>query len=120
MNRAKRMSIIVVGIALFWGWQALPVPRKVLTTPAEAVEKTEKSGGGESESYGIKDLTCFKCHIYERFLQEPAPGVFSHALHVQFDYHCNQCHSFRGHRQMVINTKICTFCHDVVPKLKKP
>lgn len=67
----------------------------------------------------IKDLPCFKCHIYERFVQEPAPGVFSHALHVQFEYHCNQCHSFSGHREMIINTTLCTYCHKTVPELKK-
>ena len=75
---------------------------------------------GASPALGVKDLPCFKCHIYERFLQEPAPGVFSHALHVQFEFHCNQCHSFQGHRRMVIHTDLCRGCHGGVPELKRP
>jgi len=78
------------------------------------------ASGTEGTMLGIKDLPCFKCHIYDRFLQEPAPGVFSHVLHVQFEYHCNQCHSFRGHRRMVIHTDLCRGCHGSVPELKRP
>jgi hypothetical protein len=119
VKRASIISIILTGIFLAWAWHQSVGPLTILIPESEATNNTEASKPLTSQTYGIKDLPCFKCHIYERFVQEPSTGFFSHALHVQFEYHCNQCHSFRGHRQMVINSTICTFCHDSVPELKK-
>lgn len=76
-------------------------------------EKTEK------KEDAIKNLICFKCHIYNRFVETPKKGVFSHIVHTQFEYHCNQCHSFRGHKTMVVNNDICINCHGEMPKLKR-
>lgn len=110
--------IIQIAVFIPWIWQGPPSSLGISISASEAA--VEQSTRQEtSEVYVIKDLPCFKCHIYERFVQEPAPGVFSHALHVQFEYHCNQCHSFSGHREMIINTTLCTYCHKTVPELKK-
>ncbi|OIP63880.1 MAG: hypothetical protein COZ32_05185 [Nitrospirae bacterium CG_4_10_14_3_um_filter_53_41] len=112
------LMMILSGMLISWTSQRLwhlPVP---FTFDSEAAAEPSVKETG-SEVYVIKDLPCFKCHIYERFVQEPAPGVFSHALHVQFEYHCNQCHSFSGHRQLIINTTLCTYCHEAVPELRK-
>ncbi len=118
--RSINLALVVVFLVIVsWAWQTSILPVKIRIgspVPAEALDQTGSMGTGANV---IKDLPCFKCHIYERFVQEPAKGVFSHALHVQFEYHCNQCHSFRGHRRMVINTEICTFCHQAVPEIKK-
>ncbi len=112
------LMIILFIISVSWTWQGSALHRGIFISESyAAVEKSIREDA--PEVYVIKDLPCFKCHIYERFVQEPAPGVFSHALHVQFEYHCNQCHSFSGHRQMIINTTFCTYCHNTVPELKK-
>lgn len=90
------------------------VEKKVSLERPVAVE----TKAGEAKD-AIKMLPCFKCHIYERFMKEPQKGFFSHALHIQFEYHCNQCHSFRGHKEMIINKEICINCHGKVPELKR-
>lgn len=120
MNIAKTVLITLLGVILVLAATFSVDSLASRISQAEAVDKTDAGSEGASEHRGIKDLPCFKCHIYDDFLREPSPGVFSHALHVQFEYHCNQCHSFSGHRQMSINAKVCTICHDDVPELKKP
>ncbi len=115
MKKIVHISLVLMGIFSAWMWLSSNFPWKSLIRSPYAAE----AGEADSKASGIQDLICFKCHVYERFQQEPSPGVFSHTLHVQFEYHCNQCHSFRGHRQMVMNSSICTFCHESVPQLKK-
>jgi len=85
--------------------------------PLERTAVVETSAAGERDA--IKMLPCFKCHIYNRFMKEPQKGFFSHLLHSQFEYHCNQCHTFRGHKEMTINKEICINCHGKIPELKR-
>jgi hypothetical protein len=121
VKKGKLVFIFLFCMYVTWAWHQFPFQLSFLnsfTGLAEGINETPTPPAGSGANV-IKALPCFKCHIYERFIQEPAPGVFSHALHVQFKYHCNQCHSFRGHRQMVINTEICSHCHEAVPELKE-
>ena len=118
MKKVHLASLIVLVSGFLWSGLPCFLPMG-MPSLSEASEVASEGNPGSPKSHVIKDLPCFKCHIYDRFIQEPSTGVFSHALHIQFDYHCNQCHSFRGHRQMVINTNVCTFCHESVPELKK-
>jgi len=60
-----------------------------------------------------KGLPCFKCHSYQKFSERPKKGVFSHALHDDVGYHCNQCHSFQAHRFITIDRYICSRCHNL-------
>lgn len=111
----------VIVIALLFLLTACPGPdfkaeKKSLPMP-EGVSFSEERKDKKEET--IKNLICFKCHIYERFIQGPQKGVFSHTVHAQFEYHCNQCHSFRGHKTMVVNRDICINCHGEMPKLKR-
>ncbi len=116
--RIKNLVMILLFCAFaLWGWQHSALSILKLLPPASAGESQVGMKPRTSQANIIRDLPCFQCHIYAQFVQEPAQGVFSHALHIQFDYHCNQCHSFQGHRQMVINTTVCTFCHDKIPEL---
>ncbi len=118
MKKIVYISLVLMAIFSAWIWLSYNFPWKSLIRSPYIAEAIETDSGA-SKTYSIQDLICFKCHVYENFQQDPSPGVFSHALHVQFEYHCNQCHSFRGHRQMVMNTTVCTFCHESVPQLKK-
>ncbi len=117
MKLKNLLSLLVVGILAAWAWQHSANSIWSLLPHAAALEENPRVAAVEVRSNVLKDLPCFKCHIYERYTQEPSEGVFSHALHVQFGYHCNQCHSFHGHRQMVISTSLCTRCHEAVPKV---
>jgi hypothetical protein len=119
MNFKNLIFILLFGAIIAWSWQKSTVSMMELLPHADAVDEFKEDRSKVTRPSVIKDLPCFKCHIYERFTQEPSPGIFSHALHIQFEYHCNQCHSFHGHRQMVINTDICTSCHEEVPKVAK-
>lgn len=112
----KNLGILLslIFFMLFAGCQKV---EKRISSEKTSLHIEETALGGEKDT--IKMLPCFKCHIYERFMKEPQKGFFSHALHVQFEYHCNQCHSFRGHKEMTINKDICINCHGKIPELKR-
>jgi c(7)-type cytochrome triheme protein len=61
----------------------------------------------------VGELPCFKCHSYKEFSGKPQEGIFSHELHRDTGYHCNQCHNVRGHYHVAINKDICSECHEV-------
>lgn len=101
--------LLFAGLAV-WGWQHSALSLLELL-PKDDARAAESAGGAKLPPLTVKDLPCFECHIYEEFAKEPVAGAFSHTWHIQFEYHCNQCHSFRGHREMVINTHVCRGCH---------
>jgi c(7)-type cytochrome triheme protein len=61
----------------------------------------------------VGGLPCFKCHSYNEFSGEPKEGIFSHELHTDTGYHCNQCHNIQGHSHLTINKDICSNCHEI-------
>ena len=58
------------------------------------------------------EIACFRCHSYERFSSQ-GKGVFPHVLHRDAGYHCNQCHTFKGHHPVEIHTEVCKNCHNL-------
>lgn len=76
---------------------------KVAEAPVTIISVNEALGG----------LPCFKCHSYKEFSGTPQKGIFSHKLHMDTGYHCNQCHDVRGHNHVTINKDICGECHEV-------
>ncbi|HET6513816.1 MAG TPA: cytochrome c3 family protein [Thermodesulfovibrionales bacterium] len=59
-------------------------------------------------------LPCFRCHSFPKFSSmEKGSGVFPHGIHRDTGYHCNQCHPFKGHSPIRINTTLCADCHDL-------
>jgi hypothetical protein len=113
----KRIPFVLIVLCTIVLVFSLGLPEKLYGGHGDSEQAEEE---GTAEMYDIKEIPCFKCHSYDRYLQDPAPGIFSHSLHSEFEYHCNQCHDFRGHREMVINTAVCKSCHDSVPELAKP
>lgn len=77
-------------------------------------EKVEKAEAPQerviSADEAIGGLPCFKCHSYRKFSAHER-GVFPHIVHASTGYHCNQCHSFKGHSLMKVNTSLCNDCH---------
>lgn len=114
LNNLMMLLNLILSLVVFTGCQKTENYVSFEKTPLQMEEN-----GIEKANDAIKALPCFKCHIYERFMKEPKKGFFSHALHVQFEYHCNQCHSFGGHKEMTINKDICINCHGKVPEIKK-
>ncbi|HXX53564.1 MAG TPA: cytochrome c3 family protein [Thermodesulfovibrionales bacterium] len=74
----------------------------------KAVEKPKERIVSRDEATG--ELPCFKCHSFEKF-SSPRRGIFSHAVHRDAGYHCNQCHSFQAHHFMKTNSSLCNDCH---------
>ena len=65
-----------------------------------------------SRDQAIGELPCFKCHSFQKFSHQPEKGIFSHRLHIDTGFHCNQCHDFQGHKHIGINRDACTTCHN--------
>lgn len=65
-----------------------------------------------SRDEAMGELPCFKCHSYQKFIS-PEKGVFSHRVHADTGYHCNQCHISRAHRFMKTDTSACNTCHNI-------
>jgi c(7)-type cytochrome triheme protein len=87
----------------------------VSCTPHAELEKAKAEKPQErtiSRDEAIGELPCFKCHSYQRF-SSPEKGAFSHTVHLNTGYHCNQCHSFRAHRFMKTDTSVCNKCHNI-------
>lgn len=63
-----------------------------------------------SRDAAIGSIPCFTCHAYKKFISAEK-GTFSHAVHKDKGYHCNQCHISRAHRSMKTNTALCNDCH---------
>ncbi|NOY39571.1 MAG: cytochrome c3 family protein [Nitrospirae bacterium] len=57
---------------------------------------------------GIRSITCFKCHPYEKF-----STIFPHDLHRKMGLHCTQCHIIRGHKEIGLNREACNKCHNL-------
>jgi c(7)-type cytochrome triheme protein len=66
-----------------------------------------------SREDAMRSLPCFGCHSYNEFAAMPERGIFSHQLHSDMGYHCNQCHDVRGHESVVINKATCASCHNL-------
>ncbi len=83
-------------------------------TPKAGKEKITKSHEERTMTVNeiYTELPCFRCHSYEGFIS-PGKGSFSHPVHRDKGYHCNQCHSFRAHRFMKTNTTACNDCHNL-------
>jgi len=82
-------------------------------TPKTGKEKTVKEPERIvtiDEVYG--DLPCFRCHSYQNFVS-PKKGSFSHPLHRDKGYHCNQCHLLRAHKFIKTDTGLCNNCHNL-------
>ncbi len=60
----------------------------------------------------IGELPCFRCHSYQKF-SSTQKGLFSHLLHRDKGYHCNQCHSYKAHSFMRTETGVCDGCHSL-------
>ena len=110
MNVKNLIFLVLFAGFAVWGWQHSAVSLLGLV-PSSTARTVEPATQAKKPLLTVKDLPCFECHIYEDFAKEPVGGAFSHTWHMQFGYHCNQCHSFHGHREMVINTEVCSGCH---------
>jgi len=75
---------------------------KAAEAPVTVISIDEAVGG----------LPCFKCHSYKEFSGAPQQGIFSHELHADTGYHCNQCHDVKGHNAVKVNRDVCNGCHD--------
>lgn len=86
-------------------------PAKVEPVAAErAAPPVEKT---VTRTEAIASLPCFQCHAFKKFSAPPEKGVFSHRLHLDSGYHCNQCHRFEGHRHITVQRTVCGACHSV-------
>ena len=77
--------------------------KKTEETPVNVISADEAVG----------ELPCFKCHSYQKFSAAPKQGIFSHQLHMDKGYHCNQCHDVRGHKHLTVNKDVCSNCHTI-------
>jgi len=111
MNVKNLLFLFVFAGVAIWGWQHSAVSLLELFPKDNARAAAEAASRAKQATLTVKDLPCFECHIYDDFAKEPVAGAFSHTWHMQFEYHCNQCHSFHGHREMVVNTEVCRSCH---------
>jgi c(7)-type cytochrome triheme protein len=82
-------------------------PKTEKETAAPAVESTVIS---IDEAAG--SIPCFKCHSYKNF-RSAEKGKFSHAVHRDKGYHCNQCHISKPHHSIKTNTGVCNDCHNL-------
>lgn len=99
-----RWAILVLIVSsLIFGCSPKQEKGKAEKTPEQVISKDEAIGS----------LPCFKCHSYQKFSSKPQKGVFSHQIHVNTGYHCNQCHDFQGHKHIVINRSLCNNCHNI-------
>ncbi len=97
-------------------WLWIIIISLLMFSCAPKVEKEKPEAVAEtviSREDAIASLPCFGCHSYARFSGEPKKGIFSHKIHVDTGYHCNQCHDVIGHEQMTINRDICNNCHGI-------
>ncbi len=102
-----RWIIPVIICALMLGC----VPKIEMERDEKPIEKPiEKIVSRED---AMRSLPCFGCHSYNKFTAAPARGIFSHSLHIDMGYHCNQCHEVRGHKPVVLNMATCINCHNL-------
>jgi hypothetical protein len=113
------LFVFLFAVVAVWAWQRSAISILRLFPQPAGGQAASESARATGRNLTIQDLPCFQCHIYARFAQEPAEGVFSHLLHVSFEYHCNQCHSFHGDRELVINRALCGRCHDELPEIHR-
>ncbi|HEX9593513.1 MAG TPA: cytochrome c3 family protein [bacterium] len=119
MNLKNLLFVFLFAVVAVWAWQRSATSILHLFPQPTGGQDAHESARPTGRTLTIQDLPCFQCHIYARFAQEPAEGVFSHLLHVSFEYHCNQCHSFHGDRELVINRALCGRCHDELPEIHR-
>ncbi|MBI5075506.1 MAG: cytochrome c3 family protein [Nitrospirae bacterium] len=83
-------------------------------SPGQEKAKTENEQDKViSRDEAVGNLPCFKCHSYKTFSSAPRKGIFSHQIHINTGFHCNQCHDVRGHEHMIINRSLCNACHNI-------
>jgi c(7)-type cytochrome triheme protein len=75
--------------------------------PAEKIISMDEAAGS---------IPCFRCHAYQKF-STTQKGEFSHQLHKNTGYHCNQCHNLRWHKDMsmIVKWDVCGDCHSRTP-----
>lgn len=81
------------------------------------IEKEKKEGPQDrviSRDEAIGGIPCFKCHSYKKFASVEK-GTFPHLVHTDKGYHCNQCHTIKGHRHMKTTSALCKDCHGLKP-----
>lgn len=99
-------------------WPAFAVIAALLILGCSpAIEQLNKKKAEEtpvnviSADEAVGELPCFRCHSYQKFSAAPQTGIFSHRIHKDSGYHCNQCHDVIGHKHLTINKDICGNCH---------
>jgi len=96
--------LLIIACSLFLGCSPKhPEKGKTESEPEKIISRDEAVG----------NLPCFKCHSFQKFSEPPKKGIFSHQLHINTGFHCNQCHDFQGHRPMTINRTACDNCHHI-------
>lgn len=58
-------------------------------------------------------IPCFKCHDFQKFSSKKKAIGFSHLVHKDAGYHCNQCHESKPHRYIKTSTALCNDCHNL-------
>ena len=98
-------------------WTALIIIIGILSTGC--LPKAEESNVEEppeeltvSMDEAVSGIPCFRCHAYQKF-STTRQGEFSHQLHKNTGYHCNQCHGFKWHSDMstIVEWDVCSNCH---------
>jgi len=97
-------------------WLILVIISSLIIGCSPKIEKGKSEGIPNkiiSRDEAVGSLPCFKCHSYQKFSAAPQKGVFSHRIHMNTGYHCNQCHNFEGHKRIAINRNLCGNCHNI-------
>jgi c(7)-type cytochrome triheme protein len=95
--------IIIIGI-LSIGCSPKAEKAKMEEQPVEQTVSMDEAVSG---------IPCFRCHAYQKF-STAQQGEFSHQLHKNTGYHCNQCHGFKWHSDMstIVKWDVCGNCHN--------
>ena len=103
-----RWTVLIIIISLLsTGCSQKADKAKTEEPPAEKIISMDEAAGS---------IPCFKCHAYQKF-SSAQKGEFSHQLHKNTGYHCNQCHNFRWHKDMsmIVKWDVCADCHSRTP-----
>jgi c(7)-type cytochrome triheme protein len=103
-----RWTVLIIIISLLsTGCSQKAEKAKTEEPPAERIISMDEAAGS---------IPCFRCHAYQKF-SSAQKGEFSHQLHKNTGYHCNQCHNFRWHKDMsmIVKWDVCGDCHSRMP-----